>query len=73
VRATGGGCMVVAEAARHRSICSLTAWPCLVVMVSATRLKSVNSLPVSGPVRVRQREYSGSGSTEAIVSTVTPQ
>ena len=45
----------------------------MVVIVSATRLKSVNSLPESGPVRVRQREYSGSGSTEAMVSTVTPQ
>ena len=43
----------------------------VVVTVKPTLAKSVNSLP-DGPVSVRQREYSASGSTDSMLSTVTP-
>ena len=59
-------------ASPHRSILSVTTPPSLVVIVKPTREKSVNSSP-PGPVSVRQREKSVSGSTLAIVSVVTPQ
>ena len=55
----------------QRSARTVTDLPSLVVMVKPILAKSVNSLP-DGPLRVSISEYSTSGSTLAMFSTVTP-
>ena len=55
----------------QRSARTVTDLPSLVVMVKPILAKSVNSLP-EGPASVRHREYSASGVTDSMLSTVTP-